>query len=80
MRPRFEDLQPVADHDSIELGDQPTRVEAPAAFRDLMMVREIFEAAPVRAPLVEISHQNSRQVPLPMMKMGEDRMCLASPP
>ena len=47
MGAAFDDLEAVADHDPVELGDRPAGVEAAAAIGEAKMVAEIAQAAAV---------------------------------
>ena len=80
MGAAFHDFQSVADHDPVQRGDRPARMEAAAAFGEAVMTPEIAQASAARAPFVEIAHHHRRRLSVAAGEMGEDGMGLSPPP
>ncbi len=80
MRSAFQNLQCLADHDPVELGDGPAGMKTSPAIGEPMMMGEIAQAPAAHAPFVQITHQNASRVALPRGQVRKHGMRLTASP
>ncbi|CAA9526469.1 MAG: hypothetical protein AVDCRST_MAG91-2575 [uncultured Sphingomonadaceae bacterium] len=70
----------AADHDPVQPDHRPLRVEAPPGRREPVAVREIEQAPPMLAPLVEVAHQHPGRIAFALVQRLDDRPRLPPAP